>query len=47
MDMDDVPLSKGAAYFADEEAFAAYQEELGPLGPEVRDYTREREGQTG
>lgn len=35
MDEDDFPLSKGAAFFADEEAFAAYQEELGPLGPEV------------
>ena len=36
MDEDDFPLSKGAAFFADEDAFAAYQKELGPLGPEVR-----------
>ncbi|GJE92976.1 hypothetical protein PsYK624_091350 [Phanerochaete sordida] len=34
MDLEDVPLSQGAAYFADEEAFAAYQEHLGPLGRE-------------
>ena len=35
-DKDDTPLSKGAAYFADEDAFAAFAAELGPLQPEVR-----------
>ena len=34
-DADDVPLSKGAGYFVDEDAFAAYAETLGPLEPEV------------
>ena len=36
-DEDDTPLSMGAGYFANEEAFAAYKETLGPLGPEVSD----------
>lgn len=35
MDHDDIPLSKGAAYFAVEEAFAKYSATLGPLEPEV------------
>ena len=35
-DEDDTPLSMGAGYFANEKAFAAYKETLGPLGPEVR-----------
>ncbi|GJE98479.1 hypothetical protein PsYK624_147110 [Phanerochaete sordida] len=34
MDHEDFPLSKGAAYFADETAFAAFSEKLPPLGPE-------------
>lgn len=36
LDEDDVPLSKGAAYFADEDAFAEFIETLGPLEGEVR-----------
>ena len=35
MNEDDFPLLKGAAFFADEEVFTAYQEELELLGPEV------------
>ena len=34
-DEDDVPLSAGAGYFANEEAFEAFLETLGPLEPEV------------
>ena len=34
-DPDDVPLSSGAGYFADEKMFAAYSKKLGPIGPEV------------
>lgn len=40
MDDDDVPLSRGAGYFADEETFAAYAATLGPLGPEVSQRVR-------
>lgn len=36
IDEDDFPLSKGAAYFANEDAFAAFSATLPPLGPEVR-----------
>jgi hypothetical protein len=35
MDLEDAPLSKGAAYFANEDAYAAYSKELPPLQPEV------------
>ena len=35
MDEDDFPLSKGAAYFADEDAFAQFSARLPPLGPEA------------
>ena len=34
-DKDDVPLTKGAGYFADEDVFSAYVAKLGPLEPEV------------
>ena len=34
-DAEDTPLSKGAGYFADEAAFAAFAETLGPIEPEV------------
>ncbi|EKM57428.1 uncharacterized protein PHACADRAFT_192577 [Phanerochaete carnosa HHB-10118-sp] len=34
MDIEDFPLSKGAAYFADEDAFAGFSAKLPPLGPE-------------
>ena len=34
-DPEDVPLTKGAGYFADEDLFAAYSTKLGPLQPEV------------
>ncbi len=34
-DPNDMPLSLGAAYFANEIEFARYQETLGPLKPEV------------
>lgn len=34
-DVEDTPLSKGAGYFADEDAFAAFAETLGPIEPEV------------
>lgn len=33
-DKDDVPLTKGAGYFADEDLFSAYTAKLGPLQPE-------------
>ena len=35
LDEDDVPLSKGAAYFADEDAFAEFIETVGPLEAEA------------
>lgn len=35
LDKDDVPLSKGAGYFADEDAFKAFTSAQGNLGPEV------------
>ena len=35
-DPDDFPLSKGSAYFADEDAFKAFAAKLPPLGPDVR-----------
>ena len=34
-DEDDVPLDMGAGYFANEEAFAAFRESLGPPEAEV------------
>ena len=38
LDEDDFPLSKGAGFFAHEDAVEKYLEELGPLGPQVRNY---------
>lgn len=35
MDLEDFPLSKGVAYFANEDAYAAYSKELPPLQAEV------------